>query len=143
VLGSTGFYFLLWGELSSFEVPVYRKPQRKYFCTVRYLKNRNIIIINSRCQHTSQVLNNSHAYDDVMTIKPHRIFSKRCEVLTMVTAKIIVSWDVTPCSLMFTYDFLKDRIAFFFRVNGGGSRFVRKVCTCRPGYIAWHSRQWA
>jgi hypothetical protein len=24
---------------------------------------------------------------------------------------------------MFTYDFLKDRIVFFFRVNGGGSTF--------------------
>jgi hypothetical protein len=33
------------------------------------------------------------------------MFSMRCEVLMVVTANIIVSWDVTPCSLMFTYDF--------------------------------------
>jgi hypothetical protein len=135
VLWPTVFLFLILGWVELFRNAHVLKTPRKYFCTLRYLKNCNIIIIrNFTLPAHSQILNNSHAYDDVMKIKPHKIFSKRCEVLAAVTAKIIVSWDVTPCSLMFTYNFLKDRIAFFFRVNGGGSTFVRNICTCRHMY---------
>jgi hypothetical protein len=71
----------------------------------------------------------------------------RFEVITSVTMKITVFWDVMLCSLVDRY-FSEGRPVSFYRVGeafcpeDGGSRFLRNVGNDLPiNYTASHSKR--
>jgi hypothetical protein len=60
----------------------------------------------------------------------------RLQVLLAVTMKIIVSWDVMPCSLVDLYQCIGGISCH----QAGSSRVLLNVCNGLPEYTVSHSR---
>jgi hypothetical protein len=70
------------------------------------------------------------------------VLQKLIEVLTLVTVKITIFWDVTLYSLVDRYQCFEGTFCFHFhgRIDGG-NRFLRYVGAYLPNYTASHLRR--